>query len=212
MIAPAEFDLYEAYSDSFRTHAFQLLAWGYADARARITALSDETEVTGFIAEAIDDRIDDPRVDEVYMSFVVKDDPPIRAEDRTGRRRRRVDLILESTEVRPHPRYLFEGKRLGNGNPIGRYVGVDGLDLYIQGTYAEKYAEAAMVGYVQSHDAAYWYTRLEQAFARNQQGLAVLGPLTPSTIIQDLPHCWSSNHGRPQGNPIRMTHVFLDCT
>lgn len=212
MISPAEFDLYEAYSDSFRAHVFQLLAWGHADARARINADSEETEVTGFIAEAIEDRIDDPRVDEVYMFFVVKDDPPVRAEGRVGKRRRRVDIILESTERRPHPRYIFEGKRIGEGNSIGRYIGVDGLELYVQGTYAERYTEAAMVGYVQSHDAGYWYTRLEQAFARNQQGLAVLSALTPSVIVKDLPHCWSSDHGRPQGKSIRMAHVFLDCT
>jgi hypothetical protein len=55
-------NLEEAYIDeywsTYRQHIHTLLAWGYADSRNRVQAKHDEPAITGFIAEAIQDRLD----------------------------------------------------------------------------------------------------------------------------------------------------------
>lgn len=57
-------DLEEAYVDeywsTYRQRIHTLLAWGYAGSRNRVQAKHDEPAITGFIAEAIQDRLDSP--------------------------------------------------------------------------------------------------------------------------------------------------------
>lgn len=47
------------YDIFFRKDAHQLLAWGYEDARSQINADNEETDITGFIASKIENRLDD---------------------------------------------------------------------------------------------------------------------------------------------------------
>jgi len=54
---------WNTYDQSFREDAHQLLAWGYQDARRLITPDREETEITGFIAEAIEARLDSPEIE-----------------------------------------------------------------------------------------------------------------------------------------------------
>jgi hypothetical protein len=66
-----------AYDSFFRRDAHQLLAWGYEDARTNINSTLEETEITGFIAEKIDKRFDDPDTPSRFQRYYLGEDKPI---------------------------------------------------------------------------------------------------------------------------------------
>lgn len=71
----------------FRRHVHELLAWGYEDAKSRITHNHEEEEITGFITEAIQNRLvtaDCPRWCERYA---LKENNPVPGKGLTGKRR-----------------------------------------------------------------------------------------------------------------------------
>ena len=79
-----EASVWREYDLSFREAAHQLLAWGYLTARHLITSEQEETEITGFIAEAIQSKLDSPDVDERFDRYNLKEDNPVAGEGRTG--------------------------------------------------------------------------------------------------------------------------------
>src|SRR5260370_18024059 len=108
-------NLDEAYVDeywsTYRQHVHTLLAWGYADSRNKVQAKHDETAITGFIAEAIQDRLDALDSPLWCNQIVVKDDPPIPGGERPGRKRWRPDLIFDSVEIMPRPNSHIRSNR-----------------------------------------------------------------------------------------------------
>ena len=88
---------WSSYDQSFREDAHQLLVWGYNDSRHRVTSDLEETEVTGFIVEAIETKLSAPDMDERFDRYSIKEDNPVPGEGRTGKRRRRMDVIVECT-------------------------------------------------------------------------------------------------------------------
>jgi hypothetical protein len=194
-------NLEEAYIDeywsTYRQHIHTLLAWGYADSRNRVQAKHDEPAITGFIAEAIQDRLDafdsPPWCDQI----VIKDDPPIRGRGRTGRERRRPDLIFESVERRPRPQYHFEAKRLRKPQSINDYLGKDGLQCFLSGRYAHESVEAGMLGYIQCDDISTWVERLQLAIDKDSQSkneFLLLPPLRNIQLVDAFPQEWMSLH------------------
>src|SRR4051794_24527340 len=106
---------WSSYEQSFREDAHQLLAWGYQDSRHRISSELEEPDITGFIVEAIEVRLNAPDIDERFDRYCIKEDNPAPGEGRTGKRRRRMDVIVECTHrPRPkvRPKFIFEAKRL----------------------------------------------------------------------------------------------------
>src|SRR5436190_19809663 len=160
------------YFELFREYAHQLLVWGYQDARPQIVRDLEETEITGFIATAMQARINsNPNTPEVYWRFVVIENRPISAEGRTGKRRLMPDIIIESTERIPHPIYVFEAKRLRKrSHPVTNYTGEEGLWMFINDKYAAEYLEAAMIGYVQSDTSGIWATVMTKHFENDSTG------------------------------------------
>src|SRR5258708_3524879 len=129
--------VWDAYEQSFREDAHQLLAWGYQDARQLITPDREETEITGFITEAIQARLSSSEIDERFGRYSLKDDNPVPGEGRTGKRRLKIDIIIESSFRPRHkqrPWYTFEAKRLCRpSHPIGNYTGEQGILRFIRG-------------------------------------------------------------------------------
>ena len=156
------------YDQSFREDAHQLLAWGYQDARQFIAPDREETEITGFIAEAIDTRLNSAEIDERFDQYEIKEDNPVPGEGRTGKRRMRVDIIIKSNyrpRNKPRPRYIFEAKRLCKpSHPISNYAGQEGIIRFVQGRYAADCPEVAMLGYVQTDTISHWITELTKRF------------------------------------------------
>src|SRR6266568_3558537 len=123
----------DEYWPDFRKHVHELLVWGYQVAKPQIKHKHDETDITGFIADAIQERLDSPDGPSWCDQFYLQEDPPIPGENRTGRHRRRPDIIFASVHKRPRPRYYFESKRLREQKTHREsyYLGQDGLGCFI---------------------------------------------------------------------------------
>lgn len=192
-----------------------MLAWGYADSRHRVRIAEEEPTITGFIAEAIQNRLDALDCPPWCDQIVIKDDPPIPGGGRTGRRRWRPDLIFESVDGRkPRPKYYFEAKRLRKLQSINDYVGEDGLGCFLSGRYAPESDEAGMLGYVQCDDVSTWVERLQLAIGQDSQDkndFLLLSPQCQVQIVEAFPLEWMSKHGRQTRKSIFIHHILLDC-
>ncbi len=203
-----------SYDFGFRRDAHQLLDWGYQDALAEIYCNLQEEEITGLIAEAMEKRLDNPSTPEKFDRYSIDEEKPIAVEGRRGKKRRRLDLVVVSGHSRPRPKYIFESKRLRkNSCPIGKYVGEDGLQCFVNGVYASQYPEAAMVGYVQSDAASYWESELKQSFDENSNNdLRIIQLLQKVKVLSSMPDVWVSEHERIIGSSITIYHIFLNCS
>lgn len=203
-----DWTVYETY---FRRDALQLLAWGHEDARSQILDDLEETEITGYISEAIDKRLMSFTTPARFDRYALKEDNPVPGEGRTGKRRRRLDITIERAQHGPRPRYVFEAKRLHrSSHTIQGYCGKEGLLRFVQGTYAGEYPEAAMVGYLQSDTPAYWIEKLTEVFARDHE-LRISKALSKDVVLDSLVDTWVSEHTREQLDPITLYHVMLVC-
>jgi len=146
---------------AFRRHSHYLFTIGYREALPRIHSEPDEeTDITGYICEALEEWfLRNPRE---AAGFFLKDDPPLRKSGKTGKRRPRTDIVIGyAAGVRPE--FFFESKRLHRKKAIGsRYTAAEGMGCFISGRYASSYAEAAMIGYVQTDTLERWCAELQQ--------------------------------------------------
>ncbi len=210
-------DLEEEYIDeywsAYRQHVHTLLVWGYTDSRPRVQAKHDEPAITGFIAEAIQNRLDAIDSPSWCDQIGIKDDPPIPGGGRTGRKRWRPDLIFESVERRPRPKYHFEAKRLRNQQSINDYLGKDGLGCFLSGRYAHESDEAGMLGYIQCDNISTWVERLQLAIDQDFQDkneFLLLSPQHNIQVVNAFPKEWMSKHDRHTGRSIVIHHLLLD--
>jgi hypothetical protein len=202
---------WNAYNYGFRRDSHQLLAWGHQDALPQIHCDLMEEEITGLIVAAIEQRLDDPTTPEKFDRYSVDEEKPIAIEGRTGKNRRRLDLVVVSGQSRPRPKYIFEAKRLRkNGYPIGKYIGEDGLQCFSKGVYASQYPEAAMVAYIQSDTASYWEKELKRTI--NDDLSCTKQPSEKVSVVESIPDVWISQHKREQSSSIIVYHIFLNCS
>ena len=206
----------DAYFYGLRRDAHQLLVWGHQEALPRIHCNLAEEEITGLIVEAMREKLKDTAIPErFYDRYSVGEEKPLAVEGRTGKRRRKLDIVVESNlprEVRPE--YIFEAKRLRkNGYSIGKYVGEDGLQCFVKGVYASQYPEAAMVGYVQSDTASYWESELKRSFDGDPNNdLRIIQLLQKVQVLSSMLNVWVSEHERVTGSSIATYHIFLNCS
>jgi hypothetical protein len=201
------------YEKSFRKDAHQLLAWGYQDSLSKIHVNLQEEEITGFIGEAIEGKLNDGNTDERFDRYFLNEEKFISSQRRTGKARLRLDIVIQYSGSKPRPVYIFEAKRLRKGShSIGGYTGQDGMQCFIDGRYASQYPEAAMIGYLQSDDYSYWEQELNRKFNQDTDNkLQLNSELSQIEIISSLPHEYFSQHQRVSGNSIIIYHIFLDC-
>ena len=202
------------YNGSFQKDAHQLVAWGYEDTRDKVRSGHLEEEITGFLVDAIKARLNNALTLPRFRRYAVHEDEYARLTPRAGRKRRRIDIVVESSLRLPRPEFMFEAKILRRpGFTIGRYTGTDGMQCYIKSEYAAAYHVAAMVGYVQTDGPDYWYGQLHHKLAADKKkDLRVTLPLQRAKVIDSLPHEWVSRHGREGNDDIDIFHVFLDFT
>ncbi len=209
--------IWRAYDVSFREDAHQLLAWGYLAVRHLITSEREETEITGFIAEAIRAKLNSPDIEERFDRYGLQEDNPVAGEGRTGKRRVRMDIIIESSfrpRHKPRPQYIFEAKRLCRPNQtLGDYLGGEGILRFLQGRYAADCPEVAMVGYVQTDTISFWGIALEKRFDEDPTNqFRIVEKLSRVSTISHLTDEWVSEHLREGEMPITIFHIFLDCS
>jgi hypothetical protein len=212
MTLNSSWEQWKHYGKAARRHVHQLLAWGYTDARGDIRDEHDETDITGLIADAIQHRLNTDAPSK-YDRYFVADDAAEPGEGRTGKSRRRADIIVERTGSRPRLRYILEAKRLRRGShPLSKYLGPDGLGRFVRGSYAPHALEAAMVAYVQSPSVTDWEAELSAVFAGPERAkLSVTTGLASERVVAGLPHSWVSTHTRQSGPQITIFHILLDC-
>jgi hypothetical protein len=203
-----------SYDYGFRRDAHQLLAWGYQDALAEIHCNLQEEEITGLIAEAMEKRLDNPSTPEKFDRYSIDEEKPIAVEGRKGKKRRRLDLVVVSGHSRPRPKYIFEAKRLRkNSCPVGEYVGKEGLQCFLEGTYASQYPEAAMIGYFQSDTASYWESELKRRFDGDPNNdLRIIQSLQKVQVLSSMTDVWVGEHERITGVAIVVYHILLNCS
>lgn len=206
----------QCFDYGLRRDAHQLLAWGYQDALHKIHCKLEEEEITGLIVAAMREKLKDINIPErFYDRYSVAEEKPLAVDGRTGKRRLKLDIVIESKF--PHkvrPEYIFEAKRLQkNGFPIGEYVGEDGLQCFVKGVYASQYIEAAMVGYDQSGNAIYWEKELRRRFDNDlNNDLCIKQLLQKAQVLSSLNEVWTSEHEREENDSIVIYHIFLDCS
>jgi hypothetical protein len=162
------------YRRVFVTRVHQLLQLGYSRLNAKTCVKEEETSITGFLAEAMDNVIDDPASARWVRHFNVHDDPPINdSGDRKGKRRRRIDIKLVSSERWPRSRFSFEAKRLGKTSPLSEYLGTKGIGCFIAGQYASQEPDGGMLGYIQAGTIDEWQTQLKSKFDNATEELAL---------------------------------------
>jgi hypothetical protein len=132
---------------------------------------------------------------------------------RTGKRRRRVDIQLNSSEVSPYTRFYFEAKRLGKGNPVSRYLGAKGLGCFLSGSYAGAEQRGGMLGYVQSDDEQTWAAKIDKALAASPTSFGLHAQRNNFQLCQisaQLRHTYVSEHHRTtDGKRLQIYHSFL---
>ena len=200
------------YRSLFRLHVHQLIAWGHTSARNKIQSTNEEeTNITGYVTEAIRAQLRTNRPPWCVYYFV-REDSPVEANGRSGRSRPRPDIIIE-TNLGGRPEYIFEAKRLRiNGFEASKYIDSDGMGCFISGRYAPRYDEAAMLGYIQSDSLTHWKDQVKKAIDENAEQLYLESPQYDKTVIDAFPLEWVSEHKRVNlGRSITICHILLDC-
>jgi hypothetical protein len=212
---------WDVYLTTLREDAHLLLAWGHADARRQLAAARDEYDITGFLADAMDRRINHPLTHERFSLYSVHNERPVSPHDEAGKARPKLDLQIELCGVRPKRCYTFEAKRLRDdqkaaaSDSVSHYIGAEGVGRFVAGRYEGDRIEAAMIGCIQARDASFWLQLFTTAFAEDaasgRNSLKIVQQLQRCRVIDELPEEASSIHGRVGGSAIRLLHVFLLC-
>jgi hypothetical protein len=206
-------DFRAEYWSLFRQHAHKLVAWGYADAREKIGPTNEEEDITGFIVEAIQERLDQDGP-AWCLRYSVKENNPVPGKGLTGKRRKRPDIIVEYVAAR-RVHYIFEVKRMNAQKNCreDKYL-KEGLMRFIVGEYASAYPEAAMIGYIQDRTCKQWATKIKALMKGSTDiasGLKLQNVIDDIKIIDEFSDEWKSEHLRDNLMPISIYHIAVDC-
>ncbi len=202
----------KAYADIFVRRVHTLLALGYAALKPADFAGAEEEHITGELVEAIQEVLDDSDTPAWADSFSIHEEPRERHPIRKGKARKRLDIRLDSSEVRPRARLRFEAKRLGPSHGVSVYLGDEGIQRFLDGRYARNDAIAGMLGYVQAGSPGEWAVKIEQALGKDPKELSLRdsSPWRAERLTDHLPFTYCSGHDRPTiGCPIEIFHTLL---
>lgn len=201
------------FDESFCIRVRQLLFFGYSRSIGVLrSADNEETAITGYIAEALDEFLESSSCPPWCEFFSIRDDPPVKRKGTSGRSRPRADLIIEA-HLYGRPQCIFEAKRLRrHGYGTSKYIDAGGMGCFISGLYASRYDEAVMIGYVQSDSVGFWKKKLVTAIEKSKDTLHLISAQRDIKVIDEFPIEWLSEHSRTQvGRPVTIHHILLDC-
>lgn len=196
--------------DNFRIDVFQLVAWGYHIKEAEIRKCEREEDITGLIRSGIREKLDEELPSRFQRYFPANEDP-VDEHGVLGKKRPRVDILIESSHTRPRKRYRLEAKRCHSHKSNYRiHWYAEGVTAFLEGLYANDSPEAGLLGLMQSNDAQYWMQKLAEKLTEDFS-LAAKSPLADAILTPDVPFMSSSHHARQNGSSITLFHAFLDC-
>jgi hypothetical protein len=200
------------YHRIFVGRVHQLIHLGYQRLNPAHYAKTEEPAITGDLAKAIDDVLSNPAEDWMHF-FSVHDDPHENDGRRKGKQRKRVDLRIDSSTIRPRARFRFEAKRLGKRHRVAVYVGAEGLGCFLRGDYAPEEDHAGMLGYVQSGDLLAWGDKISEALsaAPSDYQIDASFPFERATVSFNPSFTlYQSKHARPTiGRTILVDHILI---
>jgi hypothetical protein len=212
---------WDVYLAALREDAHLLLAWGYADARSKLPAARDEYDLTDFLANAMEQRINNPLTPDRFLLYSVHNERPISPRAELGKDRPKLDIQIERCGVRPKRFYTFEMKRLRDDakasptDSLAHYLGNEGVGRFVAGKYEAESFEASMIGCIQARTPEFWLELIGQAFkddvASAQGRYNIVEGFQRCSIISELCDEASTIHRRASGSRIRLLHIFLCC-
>jgi hypothetical protein len=201
----------------FRKSAHMLIALGYRKAAPRIKSTVDEESVTGFLYEAIREIIRFGN-EKWCKRYEVLNESPLPSEIKSGKSRRRTDLIILHVFNQTRPEFVIEAKPLNCNKPYqceDNYLNAKALQRFIRGEYAEYtsiYPEVAMLGYTFTNTPEEWRDKLKIAIDSKRAELRLVGPQIDVQIIKELPVEWKTEHDRETASSnVVIYHILLDC-
>ena len=203
-------DWIEAYWPQFRRHVFSLVQMGYCRLDSDRFRTAGEEVITGELHREIENLLGQKDAPAWTDFYSIHDDPPVHAEDRKGKHRRRLDLYFEHIGSRPRPHYEFECKRLCKGKcGAADYFGADGMTLFLTGEYARRWPEAGMLGYMQSGTSTEWTKKLATKLASTEIPQLPEGGWHVYPLIEEL-DTYATAHPRTEElGTIRIFHALL---
>jgi hypothetical protein len=199
------------YQTSFVDRIHRILSLGYARLDGPTFAESEEEDITGELARAMQAALEDASAPGWAKHFWPHEETRIHEPGRLGKRRRRVDVEIIQCGVVPRPRFRFEAKRLHDAGSQRAYLGDEGLGRFLGGRYAKDDEIAGMLGYVQRGPIDHHATSLAGALEANREKyhLAKGGGWAESPVVGDLPTFRSIHYRAQPLPPITLLHTLL---
>lgn len=201
--------------DNIRCDVFQLVAWGYQRKEKEIRQRDLEEDITGLIRQGINEILDELDDDLLprFQFYSAHNEDPVDDHGISGKKRPRVDILIECIGSRPRKRYRLEAKRCARKKYRSKY-NIDwyaqGISAFLNGLYAKDSPEGGLLGLMQSDDAKYWKNELFTKL-KSDASLCCQSPLSDVEPTPDLPDMTVSAHQRSNGTSIDLYHAFLDC-
>lgn len=200
------------YVRAFLRDAHRLIALGYAGTSPSQRQRTVEEDITELIVQEITGLIEARGAPRWMKRYAATDNLPLSFPKRPGKKRPRIDIEILCTRGSPRPRFHFEAKRLGKGNPVGKYLGKEGLGCFLTGQYARDSDQAGMLGYVQDDTCAAWADKIRRALAKDRAKHAVVAG-TDWEQVTVSPQCrapYRTQHDRAAlGRPVAVYHTLL---
>jgi hypothetical protein len=198
---------------SFVKKVHLLLAAAYEKLKLSVWK-KEETDITGLLTKEMNAVIESPNRPRGTTCYVALEEVYINTNPALfGKRRKRVDIEVQSLEHIPRPHFQFEAKRLYDSHGLTDYVGKDGLACFLSGDYGVGHLDGGMLGYVQSDDEDFWRDKIEKELIsdRAKHQLAARGKVwKPRPPTPGLDYSYLSTHKRSKGS-IVIHHTFLRC-
>lgn len=203
----------------FVTRVHQLLEIGYQSVQSDYGADCseiDEPSLTGFLKQSISQALNNPpaQIDEWCDHFFIVEDVLENTEDRTGKRRKKVDIAFECSRDRPRNHFRFEAKRLHSGEKnASTYLGDEGLGCFLDGSYGLQDPDAGMLGYVQRNTVDHWAADISALLSDEHEIYALTdgGSWNAHSFPNGPEHTYVTKHQRrTDHSEITVFHSLLD--
>lgn len=202
------------YRSAFVAHCAQLLFLGRAKLASLDLSRAEEPHITGELVRAINEDVLQAENAESWMwTFIALDDPPQNVDGRTGKRRPRIDIEMQTTGTRcRRPRFHIEAKRLYRSDSLTEYLGPTGLGMFIVGAYAPDQPSGGMLGYVQTETSSAWREKIVAGLTQRMDGLALVSEDDQFVSSEKIPdkHTRVSLHRRSTKEKIQVFHFILN--